>query len=125
MSHADLLSPVALTDPQPFVIAGHEFRSRLMVGTGKYASNAQMIEAIEASGAEVVTVATIASFLAAVAYQVRRRHTVLTRWPAGVITTVVILFLFLPLVMLVLIRYRRTGQVRLLLALPVIWAIWG
>src|SRR4029079_8080858 len=28
-----------------------------MVGTGKYASNAQMIEAIEASGAEVVTVA--------------------------------------------------------------------
>src|SRR5256712_5016934 len=28
-----------------------------MVGTGKYASNAQMVEAIEASGAEVVTVA--------------------------------------------------------------------
>src|SRR6478609_82850 len=41
----------------PFLIAGREFRSRLLVGTGKYASNAQMIDAIEASGAEVVTVA--------------------------------------------------------------------
>ena len=40
-----------------FEIGGREFRSRLMVGTGKYASNAQMISAIEASGAEVVTVA--------------------------------------------------------------------
>src|SRR5215210_4613190 len=57
MAHADLLSPATLTDPQPLTIAGREFRSRLMVGTGKYASNAQMIEAIEASGAEVVTVA--------------------------------------------------------------------
>src|SRR4029078_7026932 len=41
----------------PFIIGGREFRSRLMVGTGKYASNALMISAIEASGAEVVTVA--------------------------------------------------------------------
>jgi thiazole synthase len=41
----------------PFEIGGREFRSRLRVGTGKYASNAQMIAAIEASGAEVVTVA--------------------------------------------------------------------
>lgn len=41
----------------PFSIAGHTFRSRLMVGTGKYASNAQMVEAIRASGADVVTVA--------------------------------------------------------------------
>jgi thiazole synthase len=54
---AVMASPAALTDPHPFVIAGREFRSRLMVGTGKYASNAQMIDAIEASGAEVVTVA--------------------------------------------------------------------
>jgi thiazole synthase len=54
---AVLPSLAALTDPQPFVIAGREFGSRLMVGTGKYASNAQMIDAIEASGAEVVTVA--------------------------------------------------------------------
>ena len=43
-------------DPR-FEIGGREFRSRLMVGTGKYASNAQMVAAIEASGAEVVTVA--------------------------------------------------------------------
>jgi thiazole synthase len=41
----------------PFVIADREFRSRLMVGTGKYASNDVMVRAIEASGAEVVTVA--------------------------------------------------------------------
>lgn len=41
----------------PFAIAGHRFRSRLMVGTGKYPSNALMVQAIEASGAEVVTVA--------------------------------------------------------------------
>jgi thiazole synthase len=41
----------------PFAIAGREFRSRLMVGTGKYASNEQMLHAIDASGAEVVTVA--------------------------------------------------------------------
>jgi thiazole synthase len=59
MAHADVLSHDTATqdDPQPFVIAGREFRSRLMVGTGKYDSNAKMIEAIEASGAEVVTVA--------------------------------------------------------------------
>ena len=41
----------------PFVIADRELRSRLLVGTGKYASNEQMVRAIEASGAEVVTVA--------------------------------------------------------------------
>ena len=39
-----------------FVIGDREFQSRLMVGTGKYASNEQMVQAIEASGAEVVTV---------------------------------------------------------------------
>jgi len=39
------------------VIAGRRFTSRLMVGTGKYASFQQMAEAIEASGAQVVTVA--------------------------------------------------------------------
>src|SRR5688500_10421016 len=41
----------------PFEIAGREFRSRLMVGTGKYRSNEEMSAALEASGAEVVTVA--------------------------------------------------------------------
>jgi thiazole synthase len=48
---------LATTLDTRFEIGGREFRSRLMVGTGKYASNAQMIAAIEASGAEVVTVA--------------------------------------------------------------------
>ena len=38
-------------------IAGKSFRSRLLVGTGKYRGNDEMLRAIEASGAEVVTVA--------------------------------------------------------------------
>lgn len=38
-------------------IAGREFTSRLMVGTGKYTSNEQMVAALEASGAEIITVA--------------------------------------------------------------------
>ncbi|MCK4739744.1 MAG: thiazole synthase [Deltaproteobacteria bacterium] len=38
-------------------IGDFEFSSRLMVGTGKYASNAETEAALEASGAEVVTVA--------------------------------------------------------------------
>jgi len=39
------------------VIAGRTFRSRLIVGTGKYASHALMAQAHEASGADMVTVA--------------------------------------------------------------------
>jgi thiazole synthase len=38
-------------------IGGRTFRSRLMVGTGKYRNNLDMARAIEASGAEIVTVA--------------------------------------------------------------------
>jgi len=41
----------------PFVIAGRELRSRLIVGTGKYRTNEEMVRAITASGAEIVTVA--------------------------------------------------------------------
>jgi thiazole synthase len=41
----------------PFEVGGRVLRSRLMVGTGKYRDNATMVRAIEASGAEVVTVA--------------------------------------------------------------------
>jgi thiazole synthase len=52
-----MATALAPTLDTPFAIGGREFRSRLMVGTGKYASNAQMGRAIEASGAEVVTVA--------------------------------------------------------------------
>jgi thiazole synthase len=39
------------------IIAGREFRSRLIVGTGKYRSMEDMRDAINASGAEMVTVA--------------------------------------------------------------------
>lgn len=42
---------------EPLVIAGRTLRSRLMVGTGKYRSNQEMLDAIDASGAEIVTVA--------------------------------------------------------------------
>ena len=39
------------------VLGGKEFSSRLIVGTGKYSSNDVMRQAIEESGAEIVTVA--------------------------------------------------------------------
>src|ERR1051326_6885228 len=42
---------------QPLSIAGRSFYSRLMVGTGKYRDKETMVRAIEASGAEIVTVA--------------------------------------------------------------------
>ncbi len=47
------------TDDQndPLVVGTHRFRSRLFVGTGKYASVDETRAALEASGAEVVTVA--------------------------------------------------------------------
>ena len=41
----------------PLAIGGRTFGSRLLVGTGKYKDNATMARAIEAAGAEVVTVA--------------------------------------------------------------------
>ncbi len=41
----------------PLCIGGHSFASRLIVGTGKYASVAETEAAIDASGAEIVTVA--------------------------------------------------------------------
>ena len=44
-------------DTDPFVIGGEPFRSRLIVGTGKYANNEIMVDAIRASGADMVTVA--------------------------------------------------------------------
>ncbi|MFN2590735.1 MAG: thiazole synthase, partial [Actinomycetota bacterium] len=45
----------ASTDP--LVIAGRPFDSRLIVGTGKFGSHEVMREAVDASGAEMVTVA--------------------------------------------------------------------
>ena len=41
----------------PLVIAGREFRSRLITGTGKYPSMATMRDAVVASGCELVSVA--------------------------------------------------------------------
>ena len=41
----------------PLVIAGKEFSSRLMVGTGRHRSNEDMVRSVESSGAEIVTVA--------------------------------------------------------------------
>ena len=41
----------------PFVLAGKEYGSRLILGTGKYKSFEETRRAIEASGAEIVTVA--------------------------------------------------------------------
>jgi thiazole synthase len=42
---------------QSFKIAGKDYSSRLLVGTGKYKDEEIAVEAIKASGAEIVTVA--------------------------------------------------------------------
>jgi thiazole synthase len=42
---------------QPMAIAGRIFRSRLILGTGKFSSPEAMRDALDASGAEIVTVA--------------------------------------------------------------------
>jgi thiazole synthase len=44
-------------DPKIFDIAGQHFKSRLLIGTGKYKDFKQTKSAIDASGAEIVTVA--------------------------------------------------------------------
>jgi thiazole synthase len=41
----------------PLVIAGRPYRSRLLIGTGKYQDFAETRAAVDASGAEIVTVA--------------------------------------------------------------------
>src|SRR5450755_884903 len=46
----------ALAD-KPFVVAGKTFRSRLIIGTGKFKSYEENARALEVSGAEIVTVA--------------------------------------------------------------------
>lgn len=50
-----LANPNALADP--LVIAGRAYASRLLVGTGKYKDFAQTRAAIDASAAEIITVA--------------------------------------------------------------------
>ena len=49
--------PTAPAHDKPFVVAGRTLRSRLIIGTGKYKDYAQNAAALEASGAEMVTVA--------------------------------------------------------------------
>ena len=52
-----MTTAIDLVRDTPFTIGGRTFQSRLMVGTGKYKDNETMARAIEASGAEIVTVA--------------------------------------------------------------------
>lgn len=47
----------SLLQPAPFTLAGRTFRSRLILGTGKYADADTMMRSFEASGTEIVTVA--------------------------------------------------------------------
>lgn len=47
----------AAADDDPFIVAGRRLKSRLIVGTGKYKDLAQNAAAVEAAGAEIVTVA--------------------------------------------------------------------
>jgi len=46
-----------MMNPDPLIIAGKSYQSRLLVGTGKYRDMQETGEAIQASGAEIVTVA--------------------------------------------------------------------
>ncbi len=55
MQTAPVRDARASTDP--LFIAGVELRSRLFLGTGKYATDEAMLAALEASGCELVTVA--------------------------------------------------------------------
>ena len=57
MSSQMLVAPDAAVLDDVLDIAGRRMQSRLIVGTGKYRTNDEMIRAIEASGADMVTVA--------------------------------------------------------------------
>jgi thiazole synthase len=62
---------------QPLIIAGKEYRSRLIAGTGKYSTLELMRESLEASGAEIVTVAVRRINLQDRSYIDRSRFTIL------------------------------------------------
>jgi thiazole synthase len=53
----EMAAPPAPAADKPFVVAGKSLRSRLIIGTGKYKDYAENAAALEASGAEMVTVA--------------------------------------------------------------------
>jgi thiazole synthase len=50
-------APIAPPTDTPLTIAGKTYQSRLIVGTGKYKTYAENAAAVEAAGAEIVTVA--------------------------------------------------------------------
>ncbi len=52
-----VMHPSAAVSGDPLIIAGVEYHSRLLVGTGKYKDMEETRAATEASGAEIVTVA--------------------------------------------------------------------
>lgn len=52
-----LAAGAAAADDDPLIVAGRHYRSRLLVGTGKYKDFPETARAIEAAGAEIVTVA--------------------------------------------------------------------
>ncbi|MDH5388999.1 MAG: thiazole synthase [Gammaproteobacteria bacterium] len=47
----------ASINDNPLIIAGKTYQSRLLVGTGKYKDNEETRQAIETSGAEIITIA--------------------------------------------------------------------
>ncbi len=64
MTHASPADPAPATGPHatpspdvPLEMGGRSFSSRLILGTGKYADNETMLDALRASGTEMVTVA--------------------------------------------------------------------
>ncbi len=52
-----MMESAAVTADPPLVVAGRTFASRLIIGTGKYKTYAENAAALEASGADMVTVA--------------------------------------------------------------------
>jgi thiazole synthase len=57
MTQTPLTTPAASLEVAPLSIAGRTFRSRLVLGTGKYKDFETMAAALDASGTEMVTVA--------------------------------------------------------------------
>src|SRR5215469_540449 len=55
--HMNTVSKPYLPDADSFTVAGRQYRSRLLIGTGKYKDPEATRRAVEASGAEIVTVA--------------------------------------------------------------------
>lgn len=51
------MDDIVMGQPDPWTVGAHQFQSRLLVGTGRYADLAQARAAIDESGAELVTVA--------------------------------------------------------------------